>query len=298
MEQALLTYEQIEKYIKSYDLKDPAVTSRGKDANVKLNYAKKFSTGLMIRLLDYTYLADEVSEEKIVKIVSNITSPESVAGLCVKPSTIPIARKALTKINSQVKLVSVAGGFPKNIDDITEMLHDVKISLQNKSDEIDLVLDTASFLDGNYRYCAEKIRKSSELCHSFNAKLKVILEISELENTDQVAKASMLCILSGADFIKTSTGYTSKGANYDSVDAMCRVISRWYADTGLKVGIKPSGGIDSLDKYNNYLLIIERILGDSWLRPDLTRIGASKIFIQLTSNKSNDLAIKESKINY
>lgn len=301
----MLTCAEIENLVKSYNysanirtLESMYGSELEKSANFLEKSRQEFPRKLMINLLDYTYLEDDISSADMVNIVSSITRPVPVAGLCVKPINVPKAYAALSETKSAVKLVSVAGGFPTSMRSSAAMLSDIEAVLKNNSDEVDVVLDTYNFNQGNYAICAEKIRASSHLCQMFNTKLKIILEISELGSSVEAMKASLLAILAGADFIKTSTGYTSRGADYYSVAVMCSVIKYWYEKTGIKTGIKPSGGVDSVTKYETYLSIIQSILGDSWLQPDLTRVGASKIFLQLHGAKKSKLTNGSAQIKY
>ena len=138
-----------------------------------------------------------------------------------------------------------------------------------------MVISRGEYLRGNFDYVCEEIFKIKEICG--NKHLKVILETGELETLDNVRKASFLAMYSGADFIKTSTGKISPSAVPSVVLTMLEAISDYYKETGIKVGMKPAGGISTAKQSIQYLVMVKETLGSDWLNPDLFRFGASSL---------------------
>ncbi|MDE7073074.1 MAG: deoxyribose-phosphate aldolase, partial [Bacteroidales bacterium] len=131
-----------------------------------------------------------------------------------------------------------------------------------------------AFLEGDYKRVGDEVKAIKELCGE--AHLKVILETGNLQTPDNIEKASCIAIDNGADFIKTSTGKTSVSATLEAFYVMLRVIER-YAGQGRIIGIKPAGGISSVESAVPYFKLVKLILGDRWLTPELFRIGASRL---------------------
>jgi deoxyribose-phosphate aldolase len=158
---------------------------------------------------------------------------------------------------------------------MNEKLAEVRKVVKDGADEVDMVLSRGEFLRGNLDYVCEEITQVKNACE--RAHLKVILETGELETLDNVRKASVLAMESGADFIKTSTGKISPAAIPVVVLTMLEAIRDYFHKTGRRVGMKPAGGISRAKQSIQYLVMLKETLGTSWLTPDLFRFGASSL---------------------
>jgi deoxyribose-phosphate aldolase len=149
------------------------------------------------------------------------------------------------------------------------------IAIEKGATEIDMVINRGYFLSGKLEDCGLEIKMLKEIIGIRT--LKVILETGELETEQNITGAATLALHVGADFIKTSTGKSSVGATHEAAKAICFAIKDYYQETGNKKGIKISGGVSTVEQALEYCEIIEGVLGEDWLQPSLTRIGASKL---------------------
>jgi len=251
---------------------------------------------LAASLIDLTTLEGNDTEEKInalckkaIKPVTDDNEFPHCAAVCVYPALLKYAVKGLK--GSDVKLASVATGFPSGQFPLKIKLADVKYCIEKGADEIDMVISRGEFLMGNFDYVYDEIKKVRKICKSLNPKkpalLKVILETGELVNPENIRKASFIAMLAGADFIKTSTGKIPSAATLPVVYVMCEAIKDYYKETGIKIGIKAAGGIRTTEEALSYISLVKDFLGEDWLTPELFRIGASSLL--------NDLLVKYNK---
>ncbi len=196
-----------------------------------------------------------------------------VAAICVYPTMVPIAKKALE--NTNINVASVATAFPAGMTSLEYKLEEVKRVVVDGADEVDMVISRGKFLRGEYNYVSDEISLVKEACGQ--AHLKVILETGELVTLDNVRLASDLAMEAGADFIKTSTGKVSPAATPPVVLIMLEAIRDYYKKTGKKIGMKPAGGISKAKLAIQYLVMIKETLGQDWLDADLFRFGASSL---------------------
>ena len=156
------------------------------------------------------------------------------------------------------------------------------------ADEIDMVISRGKFLEGEYNFVYDEIAAVKEVCGT--AHLKVILETGELDTLEDVRKASDIAMYAGADFIKTSTGKISPAATMPVTFVMLNAIKDYYNKTGIKVGMKPAGGISTAKIALQYLVMLNETLGEAWMNKDLFRFGASSlandILMQLKKQES------------
>jgi deoxyribose-phosphate aldolase len=207
------------------------------------------------------------------------TIPEipSVAAVCVYPSLVTTVKAALD--GTGVKTASVATGFPAGQISLEAKLMDTQDAVAAGADEIDMVISRDAFLAGDDARVMQEIAKVKDACG--DAHLKVILETAELGSYDHVRHASMIAMEAGADFIKTSTGKASAGATPGVCLVMLEAI-RDYADrTGRAVGFKAAGGVSTSKAALHRLVLVKETLGDEWLTPERTRIGASSVLNDL-----------------
>ena len=196
-----------------------------------------------------------------------------VAAVCVYPTMVRIARKALE--GTPIQVAAVATAFPSGMNPLAVKLEDTRYAVAEGAHEIDMVISRGDFLRGDYGRVADEIEQVKEACGK--AHLKVILETGELGTLDRVRLASDIAMQSGADFIKTSTGKIQPAATPEVVLVMLLAISDFYRKTGKKIGMKPAGGIANAKAALNLLIMVREVLGPAWLTPSLFRIGASKL---------------------
>ncbi|MGK5082049.1 deoxyribose-phosphate aldolase [Bdellovibrionota bacterium FG-1] len=202
----------------------------------------------------------------------------SVAAVCVYPALVPIAAKALR--GSKVKIASVATAFPAGQLPFQIRIQDVKMAVESGANEIDMVINRGAFLSGDYQQVFDEIAAVKEACGQ-SVHLKVILETGELGSYDKVRLASDIAMRAGGDFIKTSTGKVNPAATPAVTLVMLQAIADHYAETGIKIGMKPAGGIRTSKQAIQYLCMLSETLGPQWLTPDLYRFGASALLNDL-----------------
>ena len=196
-----------------------------------------------------------------------------VAAVCVYPTMVGVARKALE--GRGIHIASVATAFPSGQAPLSVKLEDTRMAVEAGADEIDMVISRGAFLAGDYRFVFDEIATVKEACG--DAHLKVILETGELGTLDRVRRASVLAMHAGADFIKTSTGKIQPAATMQVTLVMLQAIRDYFYDTGRMVGMKPAGGISSAKLAVHYLVMLRETLGNAWMTPDWFRFGASSL---------------------
>jgi len=174
-----------------------------------------------------------------------------------------------------VKVASVATAFPTGLMPLRLKLQEVRSASADGADEIDMVIDRGVFLAGEYDRVSDEIAATKEACGA--AHLKVILETGELQTYDNVRVASEIAMRAGADFIKTSTGKVAPAATMPVTLVMLEAIRDYFYETGIRIGMKPAGGIRTAKQALAYLVMVKETLGDDWLTPDLFRFGASTL---------------------
>ena len=242
--------------------------------------AKLWGLDLAIRTMDLTTLEGADTPGKVRALCAKAIHPDptnrdipSVAAVCVYPNMVPVARKALD--GTGIHIASVATGFPSGQVPFSAKLDDVRAAVEAGADEIDMVIDRGAFLRGDYATVYEEVKRIREACG--DAHLKVILETGELGTYDNVRTASWISMLAGADFIKTSTGKIGSAATLPVTLVMLEAIRDYWELTGIKVGMKPAGGIRTAKQSLQYLVMLNETLGLEWMRPELWRFGASSL---------------------
>jgi deoxyribose-phosphate aldolase len=246
--------------------------------------AKQQGIRLAVSMVDLTTLEGADTPGKVRALCAKAvcpapTMPEipSVAAVCVYPALVGVAREALQ--GTGVKSASVATGFPAGQISLEAKLKDTEDAVAAGADEIDMVISRDAFLAGDDARVQGEIARVKDACG--DAHLKVILETAELGSYEHVRHASMLAMEAGADFIKTSTGKASSGATPGVCLVMLEAI-RDYADrSGRAVGFKAAGGVSTSKAALHRLVLVKETLGDQWLTPERTRIGASSVLNDL-----------------
>ena len=242
--------------------------------------AKLSGLKLAISMMDLTTLEGKDTPGKVAFLCRKAMQPlgpqydvPHCAAVCVYPTLVRAAKKFLG--DSGVKVASVATGFPSGLVPLPVKLAEVRGAAGDGADEIDMVIDRGVFLAGDYARVADEIAAIKEACG--DAHLKVILETGELQTYDNVRIASEIAMRSGADFIKTSTGKVNPAATIPVTLVMLEAIRDYFYETGIRIGMKPAGGIRTAKQSLAFLVMVKETLGDDWLTPDLFRFGASTL---------------------
>ncbi|MCX7878137.1 MAG: deoxyribose-phosphate aldolase [Ignavibacteria bacterium] len=276
------------KYLDSFHMEVDEVGVNERAASLSARSIKKSSKVQAIRMaismIDLTTLEGKDSEGKVEALCRKAVYPlpgdisvPHVAAVCVYPNFIKTARNVLE--DSGVKIASVATSFPSGQSPLKIKMDETRKAIESGADEVDMVISRGHFFEGKYDYVFDEIRRVKEICGDVH--LKVILETGELETYDNVRKASLIAMLAGADFIKTSTGKVQPAATMPVTLVMLEAIRDFYYETGIKIGMKPAGGIRTTKEALGYLCIVKETLGDDWLSPDLFRFGASSLLNDL-----------------
>lgn len=235
---------------------------------------------LAIRCMDLTTLEGADTPGKVASLCAKALRPDpadpdipSVAAVCVYPELVPVAVRELQ--GTQVLVASVAGSFPAGLGPISARLEEICWAVAEGAHEIDIVLNRSAFLAGDYSKAFDEIAASKDAAGE--AHVKVILEVGELGNYDNIRKASMLAAAAGGDFIKTSTGKIGSSATFPAALCMAEAIRDISDRTGRQVGLKLAGGIRTAKQAWHYLVIVAETLGPSWLHPRWLRLGASTL---------------------
>ena len=244
------------------------------------NESKRAGLQMIVSMMDLTTLEGMDTPGKVRHLCGKAISPMAprfgcppCAAVCVYPNFVKAA-KALTA-GSSVRVASVATAFPSGQSPLKIKLEEVKFAVREGADEIDMVIDRGAFLAGEYSRVFDEIAAVRQVCGG--AHLKVILETGELKTYDHVRLASEIAMRAGGHFIKTSTGKVSPAATLPVTLVMLEAIRDYYYDTGLRVGMKPAGGIRTAKEALHYLVMVRETLGVGWLSPDWFRFGASSL---------------------
>jgi deoxyribose-phosphate aldolase len=207
-------------------------------------------------------------------ILDQLGLPDLTTGaVCVYHDMIETAVQSLA--GTGIPVAAVSTGFPAGLSPFHLRVEEIRQSVADGAEEIDIVISRRHVLQGNWQALYDEMRAFREACG--DAHVKAILATGELGTLRNVARASLVCMMAGADFIKTSTGKESVNATLPVSLVMIRAIRDYYDRTGFRVGYKPAGGISKAKDALVYLALIKEELGDRWLQPDLFRFGASSL---------------------
>jgi deoxyribose-phosphate aldolase len=201
----------------------------------------------------------------------------TVGAVCVYHALVPTAVEALA--GSGIPVAAVSTGFPAGLSPFETRLAEIRASVAAGAKEIDIVITRGHALGGDWRALYDEVAAFREACG--DAHMKAILATGELATLSTVARASMVAMMAGADFIKTSTGKEPVNATLPVSLVMVRMIREYFEQTGFAIGYKPAGGIRSAKNALEYLYLMKEELGDRWLRPDLFRFGASGLLTDI-----------------
>jgi len=245
-----------------------------------------------ITMIDLTTLAGDDTEGNVRRLCAKAMRPLrpeleaqlGVEGLhittgavCVYHQLVPTAVEALG--DSGIPVAAVSTGFPAGLSPFATRVAEIRASVAAGAKEIDIVITRGHVLRGDWDALYDEVRTFRDACGP--AHMKAILGTGELATLTNVARASMVAMMAGADFIKTSTGKEPVNATLPVSLVMARMIRSYFETTGFAVGYKPAGGIRSAKNALEYLYLIKEELGDRWLRPDLFRFGASGLLTDI-----------------
>lgn len=231
--------------------------------------------------LKETDTENEIREmvEKVNKFEENFPDLPNVGAICVYPSLVPTVKGILTE---PIGIASVAAGFPSSQTFIEVKVAETALCVKEGATEIDVVISIGKFLEGKYEEVYDELTEIKATCR--DAHLKVILETGDLKTASNIKKASILAMVAGADFIKTSTGKTPVAATPEATFIMCSAIKEWNEKNNAKVGFKPAGGISTTEDAVKHYTVVKEILGEDWLNNQLFRFGASRLANKLLSS--------------
>ncbi|XP_071113415.1 deoxyribose-phosphate aldolase-like [Haliotis cracherodii] len=222
------------------------------------------------------FKARQPIREDLLKAMDMLDKGITVGAVCVYANRVSDCAAVLKKANAkQIPIASVATGFPTGQVPLKTRLEEIRIAVADGASEIDIVINRHYALTGNWKGLYEEVKLMREACGE--AHMKTILATGELGSMVNVYKASMVCMMAGADFIKTSTGKEGVNATFPVALVMVRAIREYHQRTSFKVGFKPAGGIRTAKDSCTWLSMMKEELGDDWTKPNLFRIGASSL---------------------
>jgi len=272
-----------------------AVERRAATIPTRRTVKKQWQAGWLLRaitLMDLTTLSGDDTAGNVKRLCAKARRPLrddladalgvgsldiKVGAVCVYHALVPTAVEALR--GSGIPVAAVSTGFPAGLSPFEQRLAEIPASVQAGAKEIDIVITRAHVLTGNWQALYDEVKAFRQACG--DAHLKAILATGELATLNNVARASVVAMQAGADFIKTSTGKEGVNATMPFALVMARMIREYYESTGYAVGFKPAGGIRTAKQALGYLYLMKEELGDRWLKPDLFRFGASALLTDI-----------------
>jgi deoxyribose-phosphate aldolase len=272
-----------------------AVERRAATIPTRRTVKKEWQAGWLLRsisLIDLTTLAGDDTAGNVRRLCAKAAHPIrhdlsealgvgdlgiTVGAVCVYHAMVPTAVDALQ--GTGIPVAAVSTGFPAGLSPLEERVREIRASVAAGAKEIDIVITRGHVLTGNWQALYDEVRMFREACG--DAHMKSILATGELATLGNVARASMIAMMAGSDFIKTSTGKEGVNATLPFSLVMVRMIREYFQQTGYAVGYKPAGGIRSAKNALEYLYLMKDELGDRWLKPDLFRFGASSLLTDI-----------------
>ena len=237
---------------------------------------KKFLFGS----IELTTLSTTDSDTSVMAFVDRVNRFDSaypqlphVAAVCVHPCFAEVASETLEV--EGVEVTCVSGSFPSSQAVIEVKVAETALALRDGATEIDIVMPVGKFLSGNYEELCDDIAELKQVCG--DKAMKVILETGDLKTASNIKKASLLAMYAGADYIKTSTGKEKISATPEAAYVMCQAIKEYYEKTGIQIGFKPAGGINTVMDAIIYYTIVKEVLGEKWLTNKWLRLGTSRL---------------------
>ena len=266
-----------------------AVERRAATIPTRRTVKKEWQAAWLLRaisLIDLTTLAGDDTAGNVRRLCAKAAHPVrtdllaalgmsdvalTTGAVCVYHAMVPTAVEALR--GTGIPVAAVSTGFPAGLSPLEERVREIRASVAAGAREIDIVITRGHVLTGNWQALYDEVKLFREACG--DAHMKSILATGELATLGNVARASMIAMMAGSDFIKTSTGKEGTNATLPFSLVMVRMIREYHEMTGYAVGYKPAGGIRAAKNALEYLYLMKDELGDRWLKPDLFRFGAS-----------------------
>ncbi|GJG68240.1 deoxyribose-phosphate aldolase [Prevotella lacticifex] len=251
---------------------------------------KKFLLGSVELTSLHTTDTDErilAMTEKVNKFDNEYPALPHVAAICVYPRFTELVAQSLEV--DGVEITNVTGNFPSSQSRMEVKVAETQLAIADGATNIDIVMPVGKFLSEDYEGVADDINELKEVCG--DVPMKVILETCDLGSLSNVKKAAILSMYAGADYIKTSTGKEKAGATPEGVYVMCQAIKEYYDETGIQIGIKPAGGINTVMDAVVLYTIVKEVLGEKWLTNYWFRLGTSR----LTNLLLSEITGKETK---
>ena len=237
---------------------------------------KKFLMGSV----ELTTLKTTDSEESVLAFTEKVNKFEDaypelphIATICVYPCFAKIVSQSLEV--EGVEVACVSGSFPSSQALIEIKTVETALALKDGATEIDIVMSVGKYLSGDYETLCDEISELKAICG--DRKMKVILETGLLPSASDIKKASLLAMYSGADYIKTSTGKEKPAATPEAAYVMCQAIKEYYDKTGIQIGFKRAGGLNTVHDALVYYTIVKEVLGEKWLTNQWLRLGTSRL---------------------
>lgn len=280
-------------WVESSRVNLPATERRAATHKTRRSIKKEWQAAWLLRAvtcIDLTTLDGDDTPEKVNRLchkakipvrqdlISSLGMEDAhvmVGAVCVYSARVPDAVRSMEQLNCGVPIASVAAGFPAGQIPLEFRVEEVKKAVSYGATEIDIVISRSHVLTGNWTALYDEVRAFREACGS--AHLKTIIGTGHLGTLTNVYKASLVSMMAGSDFIKTSTGKEAVNATFPVALVMVRAIRDYYQRTQQKVGFKPAGGIRSAKDALSWLALMKEELGDEWTKPHLFRIGASSL---------------------
>lgn len=268
-----------------------AIERRANNIGTRRSIKKQYQAAWLLKaitLIDLTTLSGDDTERRVERLCAKGKKPISknlalalgvndlaitVGAICVYHEMVKTAVMALK--DSNIPVAAVSTGFPAGLSPLNLRIKEIRESVRAGAAEIDIVISRRHVLNGNWKALFKEVKSFKEACGESH--MKAILATGELGTLRNVARASIVCMMAGADFIKTSTGKENINSTLPVTLTMLRQIRDYYEKTGYHVGYKPAGGISKAKDALIYLSLIKDELGDRWLYPDLFRFGASSL---------------------
>ncbi len=288
------TFELDIQWINEVQVNLSAVERRTISLTKRRTVKKEFQVAWLLKaitMLDLTTLNGDDTFGKVDKLCQKALNPLSeiilenlelqysslrVGAVCVYHDLVERAKKQL---KDKLPIAVVSTGFPAGLSSLQTRKKEIINSINSGADEIDVVINRSHVLRNEWTKLYDEVREFKELAKG--KKIKTIIGVGDLETLRNVAKASLVCMMAGADFIKTSTGKEKINANLNNSLVMLRMIREFYDYSGKKIGFKPAGGISSAKSVLNFLILMYEELGRTWLDASLFRIGASSLLIDI-----------------
>lgn len=272
--------EALEKY--NLDLNDKQISAEVKtllEEHLEENMTDEVKRFLM-GSIELTTLKNTDCDRSVIEFTEKVNQFDSefptlphVATICVYPCFAEAVKDTLQV--DGVEIACVSGSFPSSQARIEVKIAETSLAIADGATEIDIVMPVGKFLDGDYDGVAEDIAELKAACGE--AAMKVILETGCLRDAKDIKIASILSMYAGADYIKTSTGKEKVSATPEAAYVMCQAIKEYYEETGIQIGFKPAGGINTVRDAVIYYTIVKEVLGEKWLTNKWLRLGTSRL---------------------